>query len=80
MKRLANPLALRLVIGLLNRHPLKGILTDLLAARGQQIEALYTHIYGHAWTQDRSSRMYWSPCRLSARRAAVWKCWRPCVN
>jgi Cdc6-like AAA superfamily ATPase len=44
-----NPLALRLVIGLLHRHPLKGILADMLAARGHQIEALYTYIYGQAW-------------------------------
>jgi len=44
-----NPLALRLVIGLLHRHPLKGILADLLAARGSQIEALYTYIYAQSW-------------------------------
>ncbi|MCB0182959.1 MAG: AAA family ATPase [Caldilineaceae bacterium] len=46
-----NPLALRLVIGLLHRHPLKGILADLVAARGKQIEALYTHIYGQSWSR-----------------------------
>lgn len=44
-----NPLALRLVIGLLHRHPLKGVLADLVAAHGSQIEALYTHIYGQSW-------------------------------
>ncbi len=46
-----NPLALRLIIGLLHRHPLQGILTDLLSARGNQVEALYTYIYGQAWQQ-----------------------------
>lgn len=44
-----NPLALRLVVGLLHRHPLKGILADLVMARGSQIEALYTYIYAQSW-------------------------------
>lgn len=46
-----NPLALRLIIGLLHRHPLQGILTDLLTARGNHVEALYTYIYEQAWRQ-----------------------------
>jgi hypothetical protein len=48
-----NPLALRLVIGLLHRHPLKGILADLVAARGHQVEALYQYIYGQSWQRLR---------------------------
>ncbi|MCB0063605.1 MAG: ATP-binding protein [Caldilineaceae bacterium] len=46
-----NPLALRLVVGQLHRHPLAAVLNDLVSARGSQAEALYTHIYWHAWSQ-----------------------------
>lgn len=46
-----NPLALRLVVGQLYRHPLAAVLSDLVNAQGSQAEALYTYIYWHAWSQ-----------------------------
>lgn len=46
-----NPLALRLVVGQLHRHPLAAVLDDLVNARGNQTEALYSYIYWHAWSQ-----------------------------
>lgn len=44
-----NPLALRLIAGQLNVHPLASILSDLLAAHSKRIEAMYEHIYRRAW-------------------------------
>ena len=44
-----NPLALRLVVGQTHVHPLDMILTDLAAARGRNVERLYTFIYRRAW-------------------------------
>ncbi len=46
-----NPLALRLVVGQIHRHPLAAVLADLINARGSQAEALYTYIYWHSWSQ-----------------------------
>ena len=45
-----NPLALRLVVGQLHIHPLPTVLTNLRAAQGDAVSALYTYIYQHAWT------------------------------
>jgi hypothetical protein len=44
-----NPLALRLIVGLIHVHPLPEILADLAAARGDTVESLYTYIYRRAW-------------------------------
>ncbi len=52
-----NPLALRLIVGMSHVHPLPTILTDIAAARGESIEALYTHIYRRIWMSlDEPSR------------------------
>lgn len=44
-----NPLALRLVVGQTHIQALPAILSDLTAARGQQVETLYTFIYRQTW-------------------------------
>ncbi len=44
-----NPLALRLIVGLVHIHPLPEILADLAAARGDTVESLYVYIYRRAW-------------------------------
>ena len=44
-----NPLAIRLVVGLSHIHPLNVILDDLLAARGETSDSLYSFIYRKAW-------------------------------
>jgi len=44
-----NPLALRLVVGQTHLHALAVVLADLKAARGSQVEALYTYVYRRAW-------------------------------
>lgn len=44
-----NPLALRLVAGQTHAHALGTVLAGLRAAEGRAAEALYTHIYRHAW-------------------------------
>lgn len=44
-----NPLALRLVVGLLHAHPLPAILADLADARGAPVDALYTYVYRSSW-------------------------------
>lgn len=44
-----HPLALRLIVGMAHVHPLETILADLAAARGENIETLYTYVYWHAW-------------------------------
>jgi hypothetical protein len=44
-----NPLALRLVAGQTYAHALPVVLHGLRAAEGRAAEALYTHIYRHAW-------------------------------
>ncbi|MCB9076517.1 MAG: AAA family ATPase [Anaerolineaceae bacterium] len=44
-----NPLAVRLVIGQTHVFTLDAILDDLMAARSQTVDDLYTFIYWHAW-------------------------------
>lgn len=44
-----NPLALRLLVGQVHTHPLPAVLSNLSAARGEPVEALYTYIYRQAW-------------------------------
>jgi hypothetical protein len=44
-----NPLALRLVAGQTHAHALGTVLAGLRTAGGRAAEALYTHIYRHAW-------------------------------
>jgi len=44
-----NPLAIRLVVGQAHIFALDTILTDLVKAQGQSVEALYTFIYRRAW-------------------------------
>ena len=44
-----NPLALRLLVGQVHTHPLPTVLSNLSAARGESVEALYTYIYRQAW-------------------------------
>jgi hypothetical protein len=52
-----NPLALRLVVGLLHVHDLPTIVHDLREAQGSAVEKLYTFIYRRAWeTLDEMSR------------------------
>ncbi|NJN97521.1 MAG: hypothetical protein HC875_27295 [Anaerolineales bacterium] len=46
-----NPLALRLVVGQTHFFTLPTILADLSAARGKQVEGLFTFIYRRAWEQ-----------------------------
>lgn len=52
-----NPLAIRLVVGQTHLFSLKTVLADLPAARGTDVEALYSFIYGQAWNQlDETTR------------------------
>ncbi len=52
-----NPLALKLVVGLLSVLPLPRVLDDLRAARGRTVEELYRYIYWRAWQLlDESAR------------------------
>lgn len=44
-----NPLALRLIVGLTQFHPLGALLEDLSRARSETAENLYTYIYRRAW-------------------------------
>jgi hypothetical protein len=44
-----NPLAIRLVVGQTHVFALDTILTDLVKAQGQSVEALYIFIYHRAW-------------------------------
>jgi len=44
-----NPLALKLVVSLLDLLPLQQILSDLERSRPGQVENLYKHIYWQAW-------------------------------
>lgn len=44
-----NPLALRLVVGLVQIHPLARVLDGLKQARGLPMVNLYAHIYRQAW-------------------------------
>lgn len=44
-----NPLALKLVVGLVQVRSLTTVLADLREARGQRSEALYDYIYRQAW-------------------------------
>jgi hypothetical protein len=44
-----NPLAIRLVVGQTHFFALPSILADLPAARGKQVESLFTFIYRRAW-------------------------------
>ncbi len=44
-----NPLALKLVAGLLHTFPLPVVLTDLKKAHTSQTEKMYLHIYWQAW-------------------------------
>ena len=43
-----NPLAIKLVVGQVDRRPLAKVLTDLQTAKGDSVE-LYTFIYRHSW-------------------------------
>jgi len=66
-----NPLALRLVVGQSYFDPLPLILADLAAARGAQVEKLYTHIYRRAWdTLDERARYVWLALPLVIGRNA----------
>lgn len=52
-----NPLALRLVVGLLHVHGLAALVDDLREARGMAVDNLYTFIYRRAWDSlDETSR------------------------
>jgi hypothetical protein len=44
-----NPLALKLVVGLLDLLPLGHVLADLAHSRGGAVEELYRHIYWQTW-------------------------------
>ncbi|MGB0386063.1 MAG: NB-ARC domain-containing protein [Ardenticatenaceae bacterium] len=44
-----NPLALRLVVGQTQIHNLDLVLKDLMRARGDEADHLYTHVYRRAW-------------------------------
>lgn len=44
-----NPLALKLVIGLLDQFDLNEIITGLLSCKSDPIEKMYLHIYWQAW-------------------------------
>lgn len=44
-----NPLALRLVVGLVQIHPLRRVLDGLKQARGLPAVNLYTYVYRQAW-------------------------------
>lgn len=44
-----NPLALRLIVGQAHIHAVDAILLDLMEARGETAENLYTFIYKRAW-------------------------------
>lgn len=46
-----NPLALRLVVGLVQIHPLQRVLDGLRQARGLPVVNLYTYIYRQAWDE-----------------------------
>lgn len=46
-----NPLALRLVVGLVQIHPLQHVLEGLKQARGLPMVNLYTYIYRRAWDE-----------------------------
>ncbi|MFN8443262.1 MAG: NB-ARC domain-containing protein [Caldilineaceae bacterium] len=55
-----NPLALRLVIGLLDVDTIDNILNDLHEGQGDAVENLYTYIYRHAYTLlNKTSRQVW---------------------
>ncbi len=55
-----NPLALRLIIGQTHMHALDMTLANLVAARGQPAEALYTYIYRAAWDRlQETARRAW---------------------
>lgn len=59
-----NPLALKLVVSLLDLLPLQRILTDLKNSRPGPIEDLYKHIYWQAWrilSQDARSLLQAMP-------------------
>lgn len=59
-----NPLALKLVIGMLDLVPLQQILNDLKVSRPGMIEDLYQHIYWQAWqilSQDAKSLLQAMP-------------------
>lgn len=44
-----NPLALKLVIGLVDAMPLSIILQDLISSRPGDVESMYRHIYWKSW-------------------------------
>jgi hypothetical protein len=44
-----NPLALRLVVGQCDSHPLQQVLADLQQVQGRVADHLYTYIYRRAW-------------------------------
>ena len=44
-----NPLAIKLVVGLMRTRPLSTIIEDIPQAKSKKIEALYKHIYWEAW-------------------------------
>jgi hypothetical protein len=44
-----NPLALKLVAGLVAVLPLPQVLSDLAHSRSDQVETMYKHIYWKAW-------------------------------
>ena len=46
-----NPLALRLLVGQTHNYALDTVLSNLLEARGEHADALYTYIYFEAWKQ-----------------------------
>jgi hypothetical protein len=55
-----NPLALRLLVGQTHVHSLDLLLEDLVQARGQKVENLYTYLYRRAWDSlDEPARLTW---------------------
>lgn len=44
-----NPLAIKLVVGLVNRRPLFAVIEDIRQAQTKKMEGLYTFIYRKAW-------------------------------
>ncbi len=52
-----NPLALRLVVGLMHTSPLETVLQRIVGAQGQETENLYNYIFRYGWEQlDELSR------------------------
>lgn len=67
-----NPLALRLVVGQTHVHGLNLLLEDLVQARGQKVENLYTYLYRRAWESlDETARLTWLSLPLVIAESAT---------